>query len=189
MIMKDKVRPIYSELRGYLEEAPEEATNGDNIHDSSIWEHFNGLLGRLNSEIGKDYASFEIRPKQACEDVAIEYITVISYRQKLGGLIARLHGEYFSNETAPFSGMPSTVIHQTQNQSQTVDIQVLLDVRGRIEQELPKHEDGSDKKKFLQKVKESLGGISNTAQFFSHVLSAAKEFGLSPEDISRLLGF
>ena len=50
------------------------------------------------------------------------FVRVLDYRQKLGGLIARLHAEYFYDEPAPFAGMPSTIIQQTQSQS--IDIQM-----------------------------------------------------------------
>jgi hypothetical protein len=181
--MKDKVRPIYSELQGCLAQAPEEANTSDAIYESSIWIHFNELVDMLGETTEKDYSRFRILPTENNS-----FIRVIVYRQKLGALIARLHGEYFSDETAPFSGMPSTIIHQTQTQSQTIEIQMLLDVGAKIEQELPKHEDGSDKKKFLQKVKESLRGIKTAAQFINKILSVGNEFGITPDDISKLLG-
>jgi hypothetical protein len=184
---KEKIRPIYSELQGYLSQAPTAKTSDDMTYDIKLWEQYNNTVKILNEITHKNHDRFLIDSRDE-DGIRQAYIYVSLYRQKLGGLIAALHAEYFSDEPAPFSGMPSTVIHQTQQQSQAIDIQMLLDIRGKIEQELPQQKEGSNEKKFLQKLKDLLGNIKSSSQLFSQILSTAKEFGLSPDAISRLLG-
>jgi hypothetical protein len=75
-------------------------------------------------------------------------IAVSTYRQKLGGLISWLHGKYFTDEPPPFSGMPSTVIIQVQQQS--VSVQMLLDIQTKIDEALTKAK-GEKEQGFLKK--------------------------------------
>ena len=147
--MKNKIRPLYSEFQGYLSQAPTSSTTTDSIFDEVMWNQYNDALKLLCDETGKDYTRFIIDSK-ASKYGPSSYVRVDTYRQKLGGLISNLHGEYFSDETPPFSGMPSTVI--TQTEQQTMSIQLLLDVQTRIDKLLPNLEAGSKKQKFLEKL-------------------------------------
>jgi len=112
---------------------------------------------------------------------------VLTYRNKLGGLIARLHGEYFSDEPAPFSGMPNTVINQTQQQSQNFQVQMLLEMQSKIDEKIPELKEGTKEKSFLDKIKSSLPSIKNTTELVSLVLKTGKDFGLTVEQILNIL--
>jgi len=81
---------------------------------------------------------------------------IASYRSKLGGLISRLHGEYFSDEPAPFRGMPSTVNIQIRQQSPSIRVQMLFDVRDKISEKLSEFDEVTKERTFLQKVKGSI---------------------------------
>lgn len=189
--MKNKIRPMYSELQGYLAQAPPQRERDTGVKIETMRALLAAVISELNEVSGKDYNRFQITSDDCygSPDNPLDFMLINKYRAKLGGLIARLHGEYFADEQAPFSGMPSTVIQQTQQQHQTVDIALLLDIRGTIEQKIPTFGEGTKEKKFLQKVKDLLGSVSSAKQLFSLILSTAKEFGLSPEDIQNLIGY
>jgi hypothetical protein len=108
----------------------------------------------------------------------------ITYRQKLGGLISHLHGKYFADERAPFSGGPSTIITQSQQQSQF--IQMVLDMQSKIDEQMPHFSEGSKEKGFLQKLKSSLSSISDVTQLLNQLFKLAKEFGLNIDSVSKI---
>ena len=181
--MKDKVRPLYAELQGYLTEAPVVKGNMDGIDTVSVWESYHQAIAELIKITGKEeYNRFMVTPLSSQTMGA--FIRVLDYRQKLGGLIARLHAEYFYDEPAPFAGMPSTIIQQTQSQS--VDIQMLLTIQSKIDEQLSKFPDGSPEKSFLQRLKTSLTGIKDVTQLIAQLISAAKSTGLTIEEIARI---
>ena len=110
------------------------------------------------------------------------------YRQKLSGLISRLHGEYYSDEPPPFSGIPGTINIQTQQQSQSVQVQILLDMQSLIYERLPKFQEGTPEKSFLEKLKSKLSSVSNVVELFSLCMKLAKDVGLNIESLFRIFG-
>jgi hypothetical protein len=46
----------------------------------------------------------------------------------LGGLIAFLHGKYFPDEPAPFTGIPSQEINVSQQQNQSITVKMVLEI-------------------------------------------------------------
>ncbi|OGF65121.1 hypothetical protein A2Z53_03470 [Candidatus Giovannonibacteria bacterium RIFCSPHIGHO2_02_42_15] len=111
--MKGKIRPIYSELQGYLSQAPPIGEHGNaTTYDDTLWRQFNTTIEELNKISGEDFNKFRVTGMQECSSNS-QFIYVSNYRQKLGGIISHLHAKYFSEETPPFSGMPSTIINQT----------------------------------------------------------------------------
>ncbi len=185
--MRKEVRPYYSELQDYLSQTLELSDPTDRTRDNSLWIQLNGVVDTLNEITGKDYSRFEITPRS--DEVGRPYLLVSTYRGKLGGLIASLHSDYFSEEDAPFSCTPSQVIHQNQEQIKSIGINFILDIVEKIDQELPRHEDGSKDKEFLQRVKDSLRGITDPTQCISNIFNIAKDFNLPAGDVVTLLGF
>ncbi|OHB60659.1 MAG: hypothetical protein A2167_04585 [Planctomycetes bacterium RBG_13_46_10] len=183
MAEKEKIRPIYHELQGYLSQAPDEKGARDVIYDSAYWEQYNSTIDELNNISGNNYDRFKISPVQGQAGLRV---VICTYRSKLSGLISRLHGEFFSDEPAPFSEMPTTVISQSQQQSQSFQIQMLLEIQSKIDEKLPKFDEGTKERKFLEKVKSSLASIRNIAGLISLLLKVAKECGLSIEDLRNL---
>lgn len=181
--MKEKIRPLYSEFQGYLSQAPTSSKSIDSIDDEVIWNQYNDALRLLCDETGKDYFRFRIDPK-INQISSRSYVRIDVYRQKLGGLISYLHGEYFSDETPPFSGMPSTVINTTQQQ--TTSIQLALDLQTRIDELLPNLEAGSKKQKFLEKFRSILSTISNVNDLIGKCMKLAHENGLNVQDMVSL---
>lgn len=184
MSEKEKIRPVYSELQGYLSQASKEKTTYDVTYDSSIWNQFNAAIGELNNISGNNYDRFMIHPKVG--GAGEPFVQISTYRSKLGGLISRLHGEFFSDETAPFSGMPTTIISQSQQQTQSFQIQMLLEIQSTIDQKMSQFEQGSKEKRFLEKVKTSLASIRNITQLVALLLKVAHEVGLTIEQISKI---
>ena len=181
--MKEKIRPLYSEFQGYLSQAPTSSKTTDSIFDEVMWNQYNDALKLLCNETGKDYTRFIIDNK-ASKHGAVSYVRVDTYRQKLGGLISNLHGEYFSDEMPPFSGMPSTVI--TQTQQQTMSVQLILDIQTKIDKLLPNVEAGSKKQKFLEKFKSILSSVSNVNDLIGKCMKLAHENGLNVQDMVSL---
>lgn len=187
MADKETIKPIYSELQGYLTQAPDNEPK-IYIYDKDFWEHYNRTLKELNSLTGKDYDKFKLRPITNLHGG--DRITNTAYRQKLGGLIALLHAEYFLDEIAPFSGMPNTVIHQNQiqnqDQSQSMQVKLALEMSDLIHEKLSKAKDGSKEKTFLEKIKGSLSSVKNASQLITLLITTANQLGLSIDDLRKL---
>lgn len=179
---KDDIRPFYGEFIGFLSQIPELKRNDEGFDDKAVWEQYNASVELLSKVSDKDYSSFKIEPLES--GTFGSFIRLLTYRQKLGGLIARLHQEYFRDEPAPFSGVPSVVVNQTQEQNQSVTI--LLEVQSKIDEQLPQYEDGSKEHSFLKKLKSSLPTISNVTQLISTIGKVANDFGIGPEAIANM---
>ena len=60
--MKDKIRPIYSELQGYLSQAPEATSGRERIYDdTSLVNQLNSSIQELEQLTGKDYSRYKER--------------------------------------------------------------------------------------------------------------------------------
>jgi hypothetical protein len=179
----EQIKPIYGELIGYLSQAP----NPEKVsvtRQSQIWEQYHSTIDELNEISEKDYNRFKIDIVNQSDS---SYIDISVYRNKLSGLISRLHGEYFSNEPAPFSGMPTTVVSQIQEQSQSLQVQMLLEVQSKIDEKLSNLDKSKIKEKgFLEKVKISLSSVRSVAQLIWLLLSTAKDCGLSLDELKEL---
>ena len=181
--IKDKVRPLYGEFQGYLSQAPTAASHPHaTMKDKAIWNQYNEAVKLLSVATEKDYSRFEIKTMKYQNGAS--FIHLDTYKQKLGGLILRLHAEYFSNEIAPFSEMPNTIMSQTQQQN--VTIQMILDIQSKIDEKLSKSKEGSKEKKFLNKLKKILSSIKNVNELIKEFMRLANEFGLGPKDILSL---
>ncbi|PIY88477.1 MAG: hypothetical protein COY73_03760 [Candidatus Nealsonbacteria bacterium CG_4_10_14_0_8_um_filter_37_14] len=184
-MMKEQVRPIYSELQGYLSQAP--AGDKGLIFEASIWEQHNQTIDELNTVTGKNYDRYKVEVRSIDWNRTMRrVIDSQSYRIKLGGLISRLHGEYFSDEPPPFSGMPSTVITQHQIQNQATYVQILLDLQSKIDEKLQEYKEESKEKTFLEKIKNSLSRVGNIVELIGLILRTGKELGLTVEQILKM---
>lgn len=186
--MKDKIRPIYNELQGYLSQAPEASSGRERIYDdTSLVNQLNLSIQELEQITQKDYSRYKERIQTTPWDRSVrQFFDLLSYRSKLGGLISRLYGEYFSDESAPFSGMPSTIINQHQSQGQITHVQILLDFQSKIDEKIRNYTDGSKERTFLEKIKGALSHAGNVADLFRLILQIGKEVGLSIEEISKI---
>lgn len=182
--IKNKVRPIYSELQGMLSQAPK--VDGYMYRDQKeLWGRFNYLLKKLQ-EITEDeeYINLEIKPRLDENELIV---TASEYRGKVSGLISRLHGTYFYNEQAPFSGAPAQVISQVQNQHQSTQVVMLLEIQDRISQQIQKFEEGSKERGFLETIKSKLSTVKDAIEFAKLIVITAKDFGLDIDKIKDIL--
>ncbi len=180
MTNKEDIRPIYAELQGGLSQAPpgKDKNGVSRAVSDNILDHFNHVINELNNVSNEDYNRFKLKTGGWTDS--------LTYRTKLSSLISRLHGQYFSDEVAPFSGMPSTVITQTQQQSQSFQVELLLQMQTKIDEQLHKLEPGDKKRSFLEKVKGALKSVRNTAELIALILATGQEFGLSLEELKEL---
>jgi hypothetical protein len=184
--MREKIKPIYSELQGYLSQAP----SGDKVayvRDQSLWEQFNKTIDELNSVSGQDYNKFKIT--NILHDGSEPYILNSDYRSKLNGLIMRLYGEYFEKEISPFSGGPSTVVNQNQQQSQATQIVMITEFQDLIDKRFYGAELEEKEKSFLQKLKDSLPTVKSVVELVNLILTIAKSSGLDINQISKAFGW
>lgn len=181
----DKVKPIYSELQGYLSQAPA----GDKVaylRDPSLWQQYNGTIDELNTVSGNDYNKFKIT--NILNDGGEPYILNSDYRSKLNGLIMRLYGEFFETETSPFSGSPSTVVTQHQSQTQTTQIAMIMDFQSVIDKKLYGSDLEEKEKTFLEKIKASLPSVKTFAELMNLVITIAKSLNISIDQIAKIFG-
>ncbi|TET44710.1 hypothetical protein E3J62_09585 [candidate division TA06 bacterium] len=183
---KENLESLYEELQGYLSQAPWPEKTSDLIADQSVWEQYNHSVELLTDISGRDYSRFLVKPWVG--NSGRQFVGLLAYRQKLGGLISSLHAEYFSKKPAPFSSVPETVVTQSQQQVQSVYAQVLLEIDSKIDEMIPSHQEGSKERSFLQKVKSSLKSASNVAQLLALFFRIAKECGLNIDDVLKVFG-
>jgi len=171
--MKEKIRPIYSEFQGYLSQLAKSGFTSE----EAVWTPYNQAVEELESVSQDDYSRYKMQPNQAgLADVRV-------LRIKLGGLISRLHGKYFIGEQVPFSGMPSTIITQSQGQSQDFRVEMVLNIQGKIDERISKFDEGSKERSFLQKIKDSLSSVKDIHQLLMLLLQTGKTFGFDLEKV------
>ena len=182
---KQRIRSIYGELQGYLREAPNVGEHGiSTTEDDVLWEMVSKAIDELNNVSGINYDKFKITGIKRGQFNNL-YIYISEYRTKLGGLIARLHHTYFSDEPAPFSGMPSTSItlhnRQEQNQNQTM----FLELKDQIEKKIKELPDGNEKS-FLEKLKSGIGTVKDFTALIILISKLGKEYGIGMGDLANL---
>jgi len=187
MSNRDQIKPIYQELQGYLQSIPTISDPFANTNDHGMWKRYNQSIEELNKIVvsdGKDYSKFLIEPIVNANGGS--FIRLLNLKNSIGGLVDRIHGDYFTDESRPFTNSPSTVISQTQTQS--VDITYVLNLQEQIIGNLQNPNLEPKEKQFLEKVKSVLGTTKNTLELFAVILKIANDFGLGPEKIKTLLG-
>lgn len=185
--MKEQIRPLYSELKGYLSAVPDK----DTIYDStatSICNQLNGTIDQLNSITNKEYNKFKINPRNEQWNQSYRTIlSIIDYKNKLSGLINNIQGEFFSEEQVSLGGQPSTIINTHQTQSQSQSLSIALELQEKIISEIPKHKEGSKERNFLEKMKFALPTIKSVTDVLSNALTIGANVGLDPATIHTLL--
>jgi len=182
MAKQEDIRHIYHQLQGYLSKAPSGDKTGM-IRDPNLWNHINQVVDELSILCDEDYNRFKIIPQTSRHFGP--FLSKDTLQTQLAGLIARLHGKYFASEPAPFSGMPSTVISQTQVQSQS-QTQMVLDLQSKIDEQLRNLEPEDKKHKFLEKVKGALASVKDYAGVLALYVTTAQEFGLTLKELVEL---
>jgi len=181
--LKEKVRPIYLELMGYLTQTPP-SDKIYSLHEESLWQNLNTAIEELNQATGKNYDKFKVVARYSEFGTHRLQVPNDEFRSKINGLIMNLYGEFFPEDSQPFSGQPSMVVNQTN--SQNVQVTILLEMQGFIDKKLLSKKLEIKEKTFLEKIKLSLPNVKNTVELIGIILNLAKDFGLSIHDISKL---
>ena len=188
---KIEIRPDYTTLQGYLSQIQKKEGNLGVIYDEVAMEYKTQLkkvIDRLGAVTGGDYSEFEVplyavnNPHSLCR----QKMDMQVYAFKMSGLILRLYGQFFYDERNPLDGTPSTVINSNQNQSQQVDIKLLLDVGSKIEEKLKQVEDPKEKN-FLSQMKEGLGTVGGYADLIKLATVTASSVGLALDKALTLI--
>lgn len=184
--IKEKIRPVFQELQGYLSQTPLPKNTDDTIYDDNSWNQVNGCIDELNTITKKDYSKFKIVPENGYGGG--HFLKVFVLRQKLGGLIDKLHAEYFLGDERPFSSKPSTIFTQSQSQKQSVNVTMVLQIQEKVIEKLNDPNISSIEKSFLEKVKEGLSGVKSVMDIINLILVSAGSVGLAVDGLMKLFG-
>lgn len=186
----DKVRPIYGDLIGQLSGIPQPQTVADTTWNRHIGDRYNTSVDELSGTIGKDYGSYKIEIKEERFEhrrgPAVT-ISIVELRQKMNGLIMRLHAEYFGDKDPPFGGQPGMLNVMRQEQAQVVSISFLLDLQEHVLQRAQRVDEGSIERKLLDRIKDKLRSVSDGLGGVKAIIDVAKTVGASVDDIRRAL--
>lgn len=185
--MKDKIRPIYLELQGFLKELPKQETTSSSIRSEGVWNSYHRAIEELNSITGKNYDFAKVDIKKADSGFGIPYfVSLTEFRLKLGGVISRLYAEYFSDEANPLDGSPTTLITNSQNQSQTLQLEIVLEISALIGKKIDTLEEGSKEKKFFEQIKSGLTTSKGVVGLIKDILLTGQNLGISIGEILKL---
>lgn len=183
--MKDKIRPIYTQLQGMLSSAPPEG--------NSMWsdkqflvETYNALIDELvNISTDEKYNSLKVIHTFGGQ----RGLDSTVYRTAINSTIMRLYGSYFSDEKPPFSGPAPTQINQTQTnkQEQNVTIEVAIQLGIELQKALERAK-SEEEKSFINKLMEKVGNVKNYIEFSLLLVSTAEKFGITLDRIKTLFG-
>ena len=188
--MNKKIRSIYAELQGYLNEAPN--TKDDKTPTDIFSKQSNDTIDELNEITKNNYDKFKIESKYYSNSIGGgSYIDTYTYRNKLNALIRKIHSEFFLDEQDPFTKTPdnktSNIITQHQQQSQSIEIQIISEIMEKIGEKNQKYKDGTPEKKFLEKLKESIKSVNGVMGAINLIIKTAGNFGLTLNQISQIL--
>ncbi len=182
----ERIRPIYFELQGYVSQIPSPKHSGETIKKSHI-QHYHDTIEELSKILEKsldryivmtDFVSHSDRPSA--------FVNLADYRQKITGLIRRLHGEYFPGEPAPFGGQPGVVVQQSQHQNQSAVQQIKLELDGLVDKKLSEFSGDDKKSGFFKALKGILNTAKDSAVFLKQLFELARQFGISIDDLPGL---
>jgi hypothetical protein len=181
--MKEKIRPIYQELQGYLLQIPVPEKPYEVIDSEDVWNRVNLAINELEDLSPHSYGKFKIHPEIRGQT---GFVNVTALRVNLGGLIDRLHAEFFSDEPNPFIGGPSTIISQEQSQEQTTNVVMLLDVHEKIVEKLNDEQTNPDERKYLETLKGGLSSAKSALGLINLILSTANTVGIELDKLTQI---
>lgn len=183
----DGIFAIYRELMGYLSQIPLPKDAYETVDENSGWERVNQAIDDLEKLTGKDFERFRIKPVDSYGGG--QFTKLMNLRSSLGGLINKLHAEYFSSLSDPFGSVPSTVMTniQTQEQTQESHIQLVVDLTSKIAEALQKPNISPQERDFLSQVKSGVSKAKSALELISLILSTGAALGLTAAQIASLL--
>ncbi|MBP9782053.1 hypothetical protein KBC89_05360 [Candidatus Woesebacteria bacterium] len=184
--MKNKVRPLYSRLQGLLSQAPILKESYTNMEAEPLCSFTNATIDQLSQITGNDYSIHKFESEIEGRGQETSYINLAPYKGKIGSLIAELHGTYFFDEQAPFSGMPNMIINQNSHQTTSLQVSILLEVQSKLDEKIAEAK-LPEEKSFLESVKSQLSTVRNVVDLITLILKTAQSFGISSERVSQIL--
>jgi hypothetical protein len=189
--MKENIRPSYSQLQGYLNQLSQVKITNNSVKSSGMWESYHNTLGRLTEITHEEYNDFKLEIKTARmglnDDYKYNYVELDNFLFQLGGLITLLYGEYFFEERNPLDGTPSTVINTTQNQSQSLKFEIIVEMTELITKQLENYKKDTPERNFLEKVKDGLKDGKGITELINLILKTGTSLGLTAATILQLL--
>lgn len=186
--MKEKIRPVYLELQGYLNQLSQ-LGDKSSIRTRATWDNYHSAISELNSIAGCNYDKFklliDVSPGNFGQ--SYNYVDLTNFKFQLGGLIMKLYGKYFFEERNPLDGTPSTVINTTQNQSQSVQLEIVFEMTELITQKLDKYNKDTPERNFLEQVKEGVKAGKSITELINFILTTGTNLGLTAATILQLL--
>lgn len=174
--MKEKIKPLYEELKGMLSAMPEENL----ILDKGISEKYNATVSKISGLIPEIVASEYLIQS---EFISLQFgggdqrINKNHYKMKLSALLGQLRGRFDFDSAVNTSGGHTFI------QNQTVSVEFVLNLQEKIIELIEKQEKGTAERTFLEKVKESIASIKNGTDIVKTVLVEANKAGISLEKL------
>lgn len=187
--MKEKIKPIYLQLQGYLTNLPEVGNDYEVIKNKQTWEVYHETIDELSEITGESYDNFKLKIEINDNNFNKKYgcVNLNNFRFQLGGLILRLYGKYFSDEKNPLDVSSSPITNISQNQNQLVNIEIAIEMTELITKKLLEHGEGTVERNFLEKVKEGLRSGRNIVELINLILVTGANLGLSIDNILKIL--
>ena len=95
--MKEKIRPLYLELQGYLDQLTKAGVAL--IRTEGTWDNYHSAIDEINDITHDNYNKFKLKIKQLHNGDS--YVDSDNFRIQIGGLILKLYGKHFSDEKNP----------------------------------------------------------------------------------------
>ncbi len=181
-----KVRPIYSELQGFLLTAPDPAkTNW--IRELSLGQKVNQLITELNGVTGRNYDKYRIENRhEIINRSSLVIITSREYQSQLTSLIQRLKGEYSFDEIQPLP--PNTIIHQNQFQSQQQQQNIVVELALSVAEKKADYVKGTPQRKFLDELGEKLKTTKTISEIIATIFELATKAGVGLPFLLKIFG-
>jgi hypothetical protein len=196
---KNTAKKLYNIL-DTLNDSLIHSTPSVTLYDSS-WERFNLIMDQLASaytdEVFSDY-KVQVHDYTFGLNKIRQGVITEEFIRKLYGGTSYLHTQYLSDSTIPpsppngtrsESGNTYVTQHAQQNTDVTIEFNVtlaqLVEVLTKAEAEHP--DETANENQFIQKLKSILPTAKNTLSIIALTLKTAQEFGLSPDQLLKIL--
>ncbi len=156
--------------------------------DKGTCDCYHKCLDELKEITGNSYDDFKLEYKYHSNSYSNSpfYVSSESFKMKLSGVISKIYGEYFYTESNPLDGSPTTLITNSQNQSQTLQLEIVLEISALIGKKIDTLEEGSKEKKFFEQIKSGLTTSKGVVGLIKDILLTGQNLGISIGEILKL---
>jgi hypothetical protein len=185
----NKLRPIFMALKGLRSDAPDGTGIYRMGNGRHIAENFNDLIDELITiDNTANYKKYTVDITVDSYDGS-KYMDKVQYKSNISALLMTLHGKYFyETESEPFSGAPSNITYQTQNQtqSQSIDVTVLLNLQEYLNTKLSDNSYNKEEKSFIETVKTKLTSVKKFGDLINLIFLTAQTYGITIERMIQI---